>query len=459
MEGVSDQTLAEWDRAFLWHPLTQQQSLRDREPLPIIVGGEGCYVFTKDGRRLLDAVSGLWCVNVGYGRSELAEAGARQLRELAYYPLTMSHPRAIELAAKLAAFLPDTPHIYFSNSGSEANEVAFKVVRQYWKQRGRPNKVKILSRARSYHGSTLGALAATGQPERRRDYEPLAPGFLQVAAPYCYRCPFSLAYPACGLACAEDFRRRIEIEGPETVAAVIVEPVTAGGGVLVPPPDYLPRIQAICQEYDVKLIVDEVVTGFGRLGRMFGHQLYGVRPDIVTLAKGLASGYMPIAATAFSDEIFEAFLGAPDSGRHLRHVNTFGGHPVAAAVALANIGVIEREDLCGRSREQGRKLGAWLRESLADVPQVAEVRGEGLFIGIELVEDRGQKFPLKDRLMRTIYRHALTRGVIVGRSADVEAGRNNILILAPPLVIADAEMEALVDVVRESLVATFREAP
>jgi taurine-pyruvate aminotransferase len=457
MSDAPYRSLEDWDAAYLWHPLTQHESFRQGSTPLLVVGGRNSHVFTRDGRTLLDAVSGLWCVNVGYGRKELAEAGAQQLYELAYYPLTMSHPRAIELAAKLASYLPQTPHIFFSNSGSEANEVAFKIVRQYWAQRGKPHKVKIVSRARGYHGNTLGALAATGQSERRRDYGPLPPEFIHAAAPYCYRCPFDLSYPACGLQCAEDFRRRIEIEGPDTVAAVIVEPITAGGGVMVPPTDYLRRLEAIVKEYDVKLIIDEVVTGFGRVGRMFGYELFGVHPDVVTLAKGLASGYVPVAATAVSDDIFEAFLGDADSGRHFRHISTFGGHPVAAAVALANITVIETEGLVARSKTQGLKLLAWLREAVADLPMVGEVRGRGLFVGVEIVVDPDTKRPASNRVMQAIQRHALARGVIVGKTTDVETDRNNVLILAPPLIIADDEMEQLVEVVRDSLVAIERE--
>jgi taurine-pyruvate aminotransferase len=448
------------DQAHVWHPLTQHQAFSAGAKPLIITHGQGATVFTADGRQLLDAAAGLWCVNVGYGRQELAEAGARQLRELAYYPLTQSHPRAIELATRLAQYLPQTPHIYFSNSGSEANEVAFKAVRQYWKQQGYPSKVKILSRFRGYHGTTLGALAATGQPERRRDYDPMPAGFLQVTQPYCYRCPFHLEYPSCRLQCADDFARRIEIEGPETVAAIIVEPITAGGGVIVPPPDYLARVQEIARAYQVKLIVDEVVTGFGRTGSMFAHADYGIVPDIVTMAKGLASGYMPISATAFSDEIFAGFLGDLDSGRHLRHVNTFGGHPVAAAVALANIDVIESDGLCEKSRMSGQKLVQWFQEALLDLPMVGDIRGQGLLVGIELVEDRQTSQPVSNAVMRAITSYALSRGVIAGKASDVQAHHNNILMFAPPLVISDAEMELLVGVVRDGIqmVMTQKEA-
>lgn len=451
MDALQDDGVRQWleisDRNHLWHPLTQHS---EAHPL-IIDHGEGSTVFDVDGRAFLDAAAGLWCVNVGYGRRELIEAGTRQLETLAYYPLTQSHPAAIRLSERLAGLLPHLARWYFSNSGSEANEIAFKAVRQYWRQMGRPDKVKILSRHRGYHGATLGALSATGQAERRRDYGPFAPGFIQVNAPYCYRCPFHLAYPACGLTCAADFERRIQIEGAETVAAIIVEPIGAGGGVLVPPPGYLAEVAAIAQKYDVKLIVDEVVTGFGRTGSMFAQEAAGVKADVITLAKGLASGYMPIGATGFRAELFDAFLGEADSGRHFRHVNTFGGHPVAAAVALANIAVLEREGLAERSARLGATLLADLRAALSDFPWVGDVRGQGLLLGVELVVDRASRMPVSNAFMRALARGLVARGVIAGKSTDVEAQHNNILMLAPPLVISDAECRRLVDSVTAAI--------
>jgi adenosylmethionine-8-amino-7-oxononanoate aminotransferase len=380
------------------------------------------------------------------------------MSKLPYYPLVQSHPAALQLAERLAHLLPGVPHLYFSNSGSEANEIAFKIVRQYWKQMGQPAKIKILSRHRGYHGATLGALSATGQTERRRDYEPLVPGFIQVSAPYCYRCPFLQASPSNPHQCALDFERRIQIEGPETVAAIIVEPVVAGGGVLVPPDDYLGAVAEIARRYQVKLIIDEVVTGFGRTGDMFAHQRYGVTPDVVTMAKGLASGYMPIGATAVSDEIFQAFLGDVDSGRHLRHVNTFGGHPVAAAVSLANIDVIEREELAQLSRQQGARLLKLLSESLVGMDRVGDIRGRGLLVGVEIVQDRASKEPAPNQTMRALARYLRDHHILAGKSTDVEAHHNNILMFAPPLVISDDELDLLVDTVTAAIRAVSRES-
>lgn len=451
MESSHAEVLADKDRAHVWHPLTQHAAYQNGQSPLIITAGKGSTVTDIQGHEYLDGAAGLWCVNVGYGRQELIDAGKRQLEQLAYYPLTQSHPAVIELSDVLARYLPYVPHFYFSNSGSEANEVAFKAVRQYWKQQGYPSKTKILSRHRGYHGTTLGALSATGQPERKRGYEPFMPGFIQVSAPYCYRCPFHQTYPQCGLQCADDFERRIQIEGPETVAAIIVEPVIAGGGVIVPPDDYLAKVAAIAAQYEIKLIVDEVVTAMGRTGRMFEHQRYAVKPDVVTMAKGLASGYMPIGATAFSDDIFQVFLGDLDSGRHLRHVNTFSGHPVATAVSLANLKVMESEDLPGRSEQLGRSFRQLLQESLLTSPWVGDIRGQGLLVGVELVEDRQGKKPVSDNFMRALARYLLAHGIIAGKATDVEAHHNNVLMFAPPLVITPSEIERLVSVVTDAI--------
>ncbi|MCY0902107.1 MAG: aminotransferase [Firmicutes bacterium] len=464
--GVADsetRRLHELDRYHLWHPLTQHQAFQEGARPLIMSGGSGSVVWDVEGNEYLDAAAGLWCVNVGYGRQELVEAATRQMSQLAYYPLTQSHPMAIQLSEKLSSLLPHVPHIYYSNSGSEANELAFKVIRQYWAQRGMPGKVKILSRHRGYHGATLGALSATGQPSRKRGYEPTAPGFVQVSAPYCYRCPFAMSYPSCAMQCASDFERRIQIEDPDTVAAIIVEPVIAGGGVLVPPDDYLRAVSGMAKQHNVKLIVDEVVTGFGRTGSLFAHMGYGVVPDVVTMAKGLASGYMPIGATAFSEEIFSAFMGPPDSGRHLRHVNTYSGHPVATAVALANIRLIEEEHLVERSRTMGATLLAKLRAALGDVPWVGDVRGLGLLVGIELVQAGAAGAagtggagaagaPVPDSFMRAISKYLIAHGIIGGKTTDVEPNHNNILMFAPPLVITEDQVDQLVRTVRAAIV-------
>jgi len=437
------------DQHHLWHPLTAHAPLWAGAGPLVLTEGHGSTVVDQAGREYLDATAGLWCVNVGYGRLELVEAAARQMAALPFFPLTQSHPPAIRLAERLGEHLPTTPRIFFTNSGSEANEVAFKVVRQYWRRQGQPGRYKILGRDRAYHGSTLATLAAGGQSDRQRDYGPLPAGFGQVSAVYCHRCPFHQEYPACQLACADDFQARIREEGPETVAAVIVEPITAGGGVLVPPDDYLGRVAAICREYGVKLIVDEVVTGFGRTGSWFAHQADpAVTPDVVTLAKGMASGYMPIGAAAFREELFLGVDGADD---HFRHINTYGGHPVAAAVALANLDILAAEDLPDRSRRAGARLLGGLRQALDGLPLVSDVRGRGLLVGVELVASAEDPRPAPAAVMQRVVAHLREQGILMGRTTDVTRDGNNVLILAPPLVIGDGEVDRLVDSVATTL--------
>lgn len=266
----------------------------------------------------------------------LAEAASEQMLEMPYYPLTHTHKPGIRLAEKLNQWLQGSYRIVYSNSGSEANEVSFKIARQYYEQMGEPNRWKIIARYRGYHGNTMGALAATGQFQRKYKYEPLAPGFLHVPPPDCYRCPFGHQAGLCQHECANYYEQVINWEIPETVAAIIIEPVISGGGVFVPPPEYLQRVREICNRYGVLMIVDEVICGFGRSGQPFGHQNYGITPDIVTMAKGITSGYLPLSATAIRDELFDVFRHDSEYA-HLRHVNTFGGHPVACAVAIKTL--------------------------------------------------------------------------------------------------------------------------
>src|SRR6516165_6802367 len=301
------------DLQHLWHGNLQHHGLEKRPPLEV-VQAEGCYVFDSEGRRYLDGMAGLWCVNVGYGRREIVDAVANQMTRLPYYPLTQSHPPAAQLAAGLAELLPaDLRRVFFLNSGSEAVETALKMARQY-ARRVYPgqNRYKIIARHRAYHGFTMGALSATGQVSRKRAFEPLVPGFLHVAPPDHYRCAFCPREPGCTLACADEFGRVIRLEGPETVAAVILEPTIGGGGVFHAPDGYLERVREICDRYGVLLILDEVITGFGRTGRMFAFEHAGIRLDILVLAKGITSAYQPLGATVASEHIFETFSSADD---------------------------------------------------------------------------------------------------------------------------------------------------
>ncbi len=446
---MSDPNLSRLDAESLWHPLTQHQGI-DAAPPRFIERGEGCYLYDAEGNRFYDAVSGLWCVNVGHGREELARVAAEQMKKLAYLPGTMSHEPAVRLAAKLVELLGYPARVYYSNSGSEANEAAFKMARQYQSQvTGGTGRFKIVARHRGYHGCTLGALSATGNWERRHGYEPFMPGFIFTDAPDPYR----------GVdRCAEKLEETILREGPDTVAAFITEPIVAGGGLLFPPDDYLPAVREVCTRHGVLLIVDEVVTGFGRTGKMFAHQHWGIEPDIITMAKGMASGYMPLAATVAREEVFRAFDGTPASHRHFRHVNTFGGHPVSTAVGLENIAIIEREGLVERVAVSGKSLMTRL-EKLLSHPNVGDVRGKGLLCGIELVTDKQSKKPAPADRVAAVLAGCAKRGVIIGRTAETSPGQGNVLIAAPPFISGEAEFDLLANSIKEALADAFDDAP
>jgi adenosylmethionine-8-amino-7-oxononanoate aminotransferase len=424
----------------LWHPMLQH-GVFDASPPRRIVSAEGVFLTDAKGERLLDGVSGLWCVNVGYGREELAEVAREQMARLSYLPLTFSHEPAETLASKLVSMLGYAGRVYFTNSGSEANEAAFKIARQYHAQTGQPTRYKIIARHRGYHGNTLGALSATGQAERKLGYEPLAPGFLHVEAPDSYRNTHD---------CAAELERAIEREGARTVAAFIMEPIVAGGGILVPPDDYLPRVREICDRHGVLLILDEVVTGFGRTGTAFAHQRARVEPDLLTLGKGIASGYQPLAALVARQHVFEAFLGAPDELRHFRHINTYGGHPVATAVARRNIDILEREELFDKAEKSGDSLLARLRR-LEDHPRVGEVRGRGLLLGIELVEDSDTREPLSATRTGAVVTRCTRDGVIVGKTTNTTPGHDNVVILAPPLILSEEESDLLASTLERAI--------
>lgn len=416
----------------LWHPLRQHHGIATQMPREF-VSGDGVYLTDVDGNRMLDGVAGIWCVNVGYGREELADVAREQMARLPYVSGTFSHAPGTALAEKLTSMLDYSGRVYFTNSGSEANEAAFKVARQYHAQTGSPGRYKIIARYRGYHGNTLGALSATGQAERKLGYGPFAPGFLHIDAPDSYRITHD---------CADQLERVIEREGAESIAAFIMEPIIAGGGVLVPPDDYMPRVREICSRHGVLLIVDEVVTGFGRTGVTFAHQSAGIEPDLLTLGKGIASGYQPIAAMVAKEHVFEAFAGPSEGLHHFRHINTYGAHPVASAVALRNIEIVEREGLVERAAKTGDALITRLRR-LEEHPNVAQVRGRGLLIGIEFVEDKQSKRALEiDRLASVVGRCAQD-GVMVGRATNSTPGLDNVVLLAPPFVIADDEVDVL----------------
>ena len=439
---------AEKDRRLVWHQMAGRPAGPDAPGPLLLVEGDGAWVTDVEGRRYLDGMSGQWCVNAGYGRLELAGAAADQLSKLAFYPLTRGHLPAIELGERLDDLLGGGRVFVYANSGSEANEVAFKLVRQYHQLNGEPHRFKIISRYRAYHGSTAAALAASGQSLRRLSYESLPPGFVHVLPPDPLRQPEGTDLEEYGRRCAAELEQTITLELPETVAAVIMEPIITGGGVLIPPDSYMPAVAEACRRHGVLFIVDEVICGFGRTGRWFGHEHAGVRPDVVTMAKGITSAYFPLAAAAVSDEIFAAFSGDADTAR-LRHMNTFGGHPAGCAVALRNIAILEEEGLVGRSAELGADLLGRLREALGDHPMVGEVRGRGLLVGIEVVSDRETNAPAARADAVALVGAAQRRGLLVGRNADTAGGMDNVVVLAPPLCATEDDLDHIVRVLAE----------
>src|ERR1700761_454757 len=380
------------DLGNVLHPIVQHKVLETKQI--VVTRAEGSTIIDADGTEYLDGMAGLWCVNIGYGRVELAEVAADQMRQLSYFPHTAMNVPAAALAEKINGLMGGGYHTYFVNSGSEANEAGFKIARQYMKHES-PGayRFKTVSRYFAYHGTTLATLDAGGMGERKAKFEPFSGDFIHAAQPYCYRCPLGLDYPSCGLACVKSMENTILGEGPETVAEVIVEPIMSGVGVAVPPDEYLPAVADLCTKYGILLHVDEVINGFGRTGKMFAHQHTGVSPDIIAVAKGISSAYMPLAATVVKNSVFDSFYGDPAENRQVAQVNTYGGHPVAAAVALRNIEIIEAERLVDRSAEMGTYLLDGLR-GLMRHKIVVDVRGKGLLLGVELVKDRTTKEPV-----------------------------------------------------------------
>ncbi len=436
------------DLGNVLHPMVQHRALETKQM--VVTGGEGSTVVDADGTAYLDAMAGLWCVNIGYGRTELAEVAAEQMRQLSYFPHTAMNLPAAALAEKINGLMGGGYHTYFVNSGSEANEAGFKIARQYMKHEYKGEyRFKTIGRYFAYHGTTLATLDAGGMGERKAKFEPFSGDFVHVAHPYCYRCPFGLSYPSCGLACVKNIETTILGEGPETVAEIIIEPVMSGVGVAVPPDEYLPEVESLCRKYGILLHVDEVINGFGRTGKMFAHQHYGVSPDIVAIAKGISSAYLPIAATVVKNSVFDSFYGDPAENRQVAQVNTYGGHPVATAVALRNIEIIEAEQLVDRAAATGAYLLDGLR-GLMSHKTVGDVRGKGLLIGVELVKDRTTKEPVEAAQISRIVDFCRDRGVIVGRSGG---GRlyGNTITLCPPLVITRAECDRIVDTLSRAL--------
>ena len=438
-------TWQEQAKRHLWMHFTRMGSYADHE-VPMLVRGEGCYVWDEHGKRYLDGLSALFCVNAGHGRAELGEAAAAQAKELGFYTnWSYAHPRAAELAARIAGLTPyDLNRVFFTSGGSESVESAWKLVRSYHRMRGEGQRVKLIARELAYHGTSLGALAATGLTDLRVPFEPLTPGGCHVANTNSYHWPPDRD----PLWAADAIEERIQFEGPETVGAVILEPVQNAGGCFVPQDGYFQRVREICDRYGVLLISDEVICSWGRLGHWFGCERYGYRPDIITTAKGLTSAYAPMGAVIVSDQVAEPFM----HGKAMfTHGFTFGGHPIAAAVALANIDIFEREELCRHVREKEGELRARL-EGLRDIPIVGDVRGAGYFHAIELVKDRETKESFTDEesedLLRGFLSGALFERGLICRADD---RGDPVVQLAPPLIADTEQFDEIEAVLRSTL--------
>ena len=441
--------VVEQDLGNVMHPLVQHRALEKSQM--VVTGAQGSTIVDADGSTYLDAMAGLWCVNIGYGRTELAQIAAEQMQALAYYPHNAINLPASQLAEQVNTLMGGDYHTYFVNSGSEANEAGFKVARQYQKHE-KPGefRFKSISRYYAYHGTTLATLAAGGMGDRKMKFEPFAGEFVHVPAPTCYRCPLGLEYPSCKVACAKAIENTVLGEGPQTIAEIIVEPIMSGVGIAVPPDEYLPEVEKICRKYDILLHVDEVINGFGRTGKMFGHQHWGISPDIMAVAKGIVSAYLPIAATVVKNRVFESFLGEVAEARQVMQVNTYGGHPAAAAVAVRNIEIMLEEKLPERAATMGAYLMDGLKAALFKHGICGDIRGKGLLIGVELVTDRESKVQLEGALVQGVVEFCKANGVIVGRAGG-GVRHSNTIVLSPPLVITRSECDTLIEVLDRAL--------
>ncbi|MFD1341047.1 aminotransferase family protein [Litorisediminicola beolgyonensis] len=445
------------DREHVWHHLTQHKSYESADP-QVILEGKGMRVWDQHGKEHLDGVSGaVWTVNVGYGRESIARAVYDQLLKLNYFAGAKGSVPGALFAEKLLDKMPGMSRVYYCNSGSEANEKAFKMVRQIAHKRYGGKKHKILYRDRDYHGTTIGCLSAGGQDERNAQYGPLTPGFVRV--PHCleYRAHEQGA-PSEGYGewAANQIEEVILREGPDTVGALCLEPVTAGGGVIVPPEGYWPRVQEICRKYDILLHIDEVVCGVGRTGAWFGYQNYGVEPDMVTMAKGVASGYAAIACLVTTESVFDLFkTDASDPMDYFRDISTFGGCTAGPAAAIENMRIIEEEGLLENTVAMGDYLMGKLEELKGKHKVIGDVRGKGLFQGAELVKDRETRVPMDEKLVQAVTGDCMKQGVIIGATNRSVPGYNNTLCFSPALIATKSDLDQMVEAVDAALGRVF----
>jgi adenosylmethionine-8-amino-7-oxononanoate aminotransferase len=433
----------------LWQHFTRAVDTRI-----VIERGEGCHIWDSEGNRYLDALAALYCVNIGYGPwPEIAEAAAKQLERLPFFTnwVGFATPPSLELAEKLTELVPiDVGRIFFVGGGSEAIETALKVARQYHRLRGEPTRYKFVTRRSAYHGTTLGALSVNGSPALRSQFEPLLAGCLRAPMPYRYRCPYCSEEPACTLQCADEIDAIIRSESPDTVAAVILEPVQNSAGSITPPPGYFERVREICDEHGVLLVADEVICGFGRVGDWFGCTRYGIEPDMMTVAKGITSAYAPLGALVASPKVVEPFFDEPK--RAFTHGITFGGHPLSCAIALANLGIMEREDLIGHVQRHTSEFRARCQRLVDEHPMVGDLRGDGYFWSLELVKDKETKATFTPE-----ERDELIKGFLTPRARELgvymrfDDRAETAAQFSPPLVAGPAEFEEMTGVLRQVL--------
>ena len=446
MDGTTQ--LLETDRRYLVHSLHHPDD--HRQPL-VVTEGRGAMLRDADGREYIDGLSGLWNVNVGHGRAELAEAASAQMRRIAFASayIGATNEPAVRLAERIVRHAySNSAAVYFTTAGAESNESAFKFARYYWKVKDKPQKTKIISRIHAYHGVTMAAMSATGMAAYHKMFGPLVPGFIQVTPPYAYRWTGN---EDPGIGAADAVEKAIMAEGPDTVAAVIAEPVMGAGGVIVPSPSYFPRLREICDRHDVLLIADEVITGFGRTGKWFALGHWGVEPDLVSFAKGVTSGYLPLGGVIASKHVHDAIESAP-TDRRFMHAATYSGHPVCCAVGLRNVEIIESEGLVERAAVMGQRLLTRL-EGLRDLPVVGDVRGLGMMCGVELVTDRMTKAPALG-LGARFTREALARGLLPRiRAGGADPPIGDTICLAPPLSTPTEVLDRIPEILRASIIS------
>jgi len=444
---AAERSLIDRDIAHLVHPLHNQAA---HESAKIWVGGKGAYIEDSEGNEYIDCLSGLWNNTAGNGRPELADAAAAQMRQMAFVSgyAGSSNPRAIELSERLAHLTyPSINHFYLTSGGGESTDSNIKLARYYWKLKGKPDKTKVISRIWGYHGVTMAAMCATGIPAYWPMFEPRIPGFSHIPSPYPYFYEAPEGSRSQGIAAADELEKQILEEGPDTVAMFIAEPVQGAGGVIVPQEDYFKRIREICDQYEVLLVADEVITGFGRTGKMFGLEHWGIEPDLMQFAKAITSGYFPLGGIGISDEIASVMN---DSGSPWMHAYTYSSHPVGCAVALAMMDIVEKEDFVGQAQTKGKHLLVKLKEALADHPHVGEVRGLGMMCGVELVKDKATKemFDASDGIGAKVHAETVKRGMF-------SRVRGDCYCVAPPIVTSESTIDDIASILGDSVEAVL----